>query len=240
MADIAYVNKAYGFNATAVTTVDVPVPSGLAAGHRMVCVVGSIGASPVITDPPGSTWTKLAEFAPGTSLKTAVYYRDITAAAEPASYTWTFSAAGRNFGYVTAYSGCDLAVAPSAASVRFEDTTGPNLSPALALSDRDWLVTAAAGRESPGTETAKTFSNADTSDQTRFAFYSANTGTGAKLVAGLMDSGRALTAGSAQRSISNSPVLGQVHLWSIRLAAQVETTPAPTGTAWTHMGLPIK
>ncbi len=236
---IGFVNKASVFNASATAQSVVPVPSGTTTGHRMLCVVCTISNLATITDPTGATWVKLAEFAPGSAIKSAVYYRD-AGGAEPASYTWGYSGSARNFGYCVSYSGCDLAVAPTASAAVANDTAGPASTPAVALSDGDWLVALTAGRQNPGTDDAKTWSIDDGADAERFDFYSANTGTGAKLTGAYYDSNRALTGGTYQRALTASVVLAQWHAWSVRLAAPAAAPPPPaTPGAWSHMGRPI-
>jgi hypothetical protein len=240
MVDIGFVNKAFVFNSVSGTSTVVPVPEGAAAGHRLFAFVGSIGSSPVLTPPAGSTWLPLGEHGPTSTLKTAVFYRDVTAAAEPASYTWGWSASGRNWGYCLAYSGVDLAVAPTVDKADFTDTPAatPRQAPALGLSAGDWLLTLVGGRENPGTDTAKQWTNSDTADAERLNFYSSNTGTGAKSTAAWWDSGRKLGAGSEQRTITPSVAMGQMHLWAVRLAAQAAPVAPGEGTTWSRMGFP--
>jgi hypothetical protein len=236
---IGYVNKAFVFNAAATASSIVPVPAGTTTGHRMLCFVCTMANAATITDPTGSTWAKLAEFAPGSAIKSAVYYRDATAG-EPASYTWGYSGSSRNFGYAVTYSGCDLAVAPSASATVYNDTGDPGPAPALALGAGDWLATLAAGRQNPGTDDAKEWAIDDPGDAERFDFYQATTGTGAKLTGAWWDSNRALTAGTYQRSPDPSLALAQWHAWSVRLAVPAGAPPPPaTPGAWSHMGVPI-
>jgi hypothetical protein len=235
VVDIAYVGKASVLNATSGTSTVVPVPAGVAQGHRLVAYVGSIGSSPTITDPAG--WQKIAEYAPGSTLKTAVYYRDVPAGAEPASYTWGWSASGRNFGQIVAYSGCDLTAAPVATPALVENVAaaGSVAAPSTSLVGGDWLLTLIAGRENPGTDTAKNWTKGDALDVERHDEYSTNTGTGAKLTAAFYDSNRALTTGNASRSVSTNVAMPQAHVWSVRLVSQVTSspgvTPAATGPA---------
>lgn len=241
MVDIAFVNKAYVFNSTSGNSTVVPVPSGTAAGQRMLAMVGSVASSPTITDPTGSTWVKMGEFAPGSTLKTALYYRDVTATAEPASYTWGWSGNGRNWGYMVAYANADLTTAPTFDQVVANDAAaGAGIaSPSLGLSAGDWLVTLMGGRENPGTDTAKGWTNADTSDAERLNFYSSNTGTAAKTTAAWWDSARNLASGAVQRTITPSVLMQQVHLWSVRLAAQAPpSSGGGESTSWSRMGLP--
>lgn len=236
---IAYLGKTFAFNATSGTTTSIPMPAATTAGSRLLAVVGSIGNTPTLTDPAGGTWSKVAEYAPGTTLKSAVFVRDATGGDNAATYTWTWSASGKNFGYALAYSGVDLTAPTLAQSVWTQDDDGPTDSPALALADGDWLVTAVVARENPGTSTAKTWSSDDTSDVKRYDLYTTVTLPTIQLSAALWDSGRPLAAGSADRAVQASVLMQQFHTWSIRLAAPA-AAPPPAGNPWTSFGQPIR
>jgi hypothetical protein len=242
MVDIGFVDKAYVFNTTGTASTVLPVPAGVADTHRMLAFVGSAASSPTLAPPAGGSWKLVAEHGPSSSLKTAVFYRDVTAAAEPVSYTWGWSASGRNWGYCCAYSGVDLTQAPLAEPVMYDDVpaaTGVQ-SPALSLLAGDRLVTLAAGRESPGTDEVKDWTN-PAGDAERFDFYATTTGTAVKITAGWWDSANAAAPSSARRTLTQSRAMSRVHLWSVRLAAK--DAPAggggSDGTSGLRMGLPL-
>lgn len=235
---VAYRGKSFVFNSTAGLTTVAPAPSGILAGDRLVAVVGSVASSPTITDPAGGTWAKLAEFAPGSTLKTAVYARDAVTGDASASWTWTWSASGRNFGYVVAYSGVDTTVQTLAQPVE-GSAANPCTTPAVGLDTGDWLITVAAGRQNPGTDDVKDWTIDDSSDVERFDLYSTNTGTAAKLTAALWDSGRGLDPVATDRIVQPNLTLAQYHAWSIRLAApQTGGSTGTGGNPWSYVGIP--
>lgn len=204
---IGFVNKSSTVNSSSTTTTVVSTPSGLsgAGNQRLIAFVGVIGTGNVITDPAGGTWVKLAEFAPETNFKTAVYYRNVTGS-EAGSYTWTWSVGGRNFGHIVAYSGVDLTVPPTLASVAgTADSAGPHAAPSVAVADGGWLITGVAARQSPGTAGAVTWTVSDGADSERYDVTAVNTGTGAQLPTAVYDSNRALTAAGGGGGGSSLP-----------------------------------
>lgn len=222
---------------TSGTTTVLPMPAGLVNGDRVYVLVGSIGTSPTLTDPAG--WTKVAEYAPGTTLKTALYYRDVVGG-EAASYTWTWSGSGRNMGMAVAYSGLDLTAAELGAAVGVTDTASGLATQAFSTAaDGDWAFFCAMGRENPGTANTKSWTDSDPADAERMDSSSAATVPGANITGGWWDSNRVLGNGvSVQRTITPSVSLTQFHAWGIRLAAPASAGP-PTGvTTWSYLGQP--
>lgn len=224
---------------TSGTTTVLPMPAGLVVGDRVYVLVGSIGTSPTLTDPAG--WTKVAEYAPGSTLKTALYYHDVVGG-EAASYTWTWSGSGRNMGMAVAYSGLDLTAAELGSAVGVTDSgAGLATSAFSAAQDGDWAFFCSMGRENPGTAATKSWTESDAVDVERIDSSTTVGTAGANLTGGWWDSNRALGIGtSVQRTITPSLSLTQFHAWGIRLAA-----PAPTGggpptgvTTWSYLGQP--
>jgi len=82
------------------TYVVVPVPANKADGDCFIAVVYHQLSGATLTGPPAG-WTEIYH-AVGTGTRPHyVFYKKITnAAAEPASYTWTFSGLGRNCGNI--------------------------------------------------------------------------------------------------------------------------------------------
>lgn len=239
---IGYRGKALILNSSATNNTPLPMPAAAVAGDRLVAVVGTILPTSVITPPDG--WTLISQYAPTTNMRTAVYTRTATAGDANTTYTWGWSGSARNFGYCTAYSGVDATVATSAqATYAQQDAPAPILAPALGVADGDWLVTVAVGRENPGTDAAKSWTNGDPADVERFDLYSTNASPAIKLSAALWDSGRPLSGGSAQRTVTPDPLMALAHVWSIRLAAPEGSTappPAPVGDPWTYFGMPLR
>lgn len=234
---IGYRGKSVTNTGVSGNTLTVPVPTGTLSGDRMYCVVGSMGGSPAITDPAG--WQKLAEYAPGTTLKSAIYQRNATGS-EPASYTWTFSSNGRMLGMCVAYSGVDLTATTIGGGVGADDPTAPTQAYSVAVQNGDWVLVAAVGRESPGTDDPKTLAISDPADVERYDVYSSNTGTGADVTGGWWDTGRPLTAQTVSRTVTPAGApLGHLHLWTLRIAAPVTNTdPQPNTATWSYMGIP--
>jgi hypothetical protein len=223
---------------TAGTSTVVPMPAGLVVGDRVYVAIGSIATTPTITDPAG--WTKLSEYAPGSTLKSALYYRDVVGG-EAGTYTWTWSASGRNLGMAVAYSGLDLAATPLGGSIGVTDSAAGLQTPAFATAQAgDWGFFFSMGRENPGTAAAKTWTINDAADEERIDTSSTVGTAGANLTGGWWDSGRELGAGTTvQRTITPSVTLTQFHAWAMRLAAPASTGGPPAGVqTWSYVGQP--
>lgn len=235
---IAYVGKAFVLNSTSGLNAAVPMPSAAAAGHKLYCLVGSVGANAgTVTDPAG--WAKVLELTTGSSLRGGLYSRTAVAGDGAATFTWTFPSAGRNFGYAVAYSGADTAASDLVNAVGSIDSgTGPWTSPSLAVADGDWLITAGIGRENPGTSAAKNWTCSDSSDVERFD-NTTDSAPSINISASLFDSGRALTGGTVSRALTETgAALSQSQVWAIRVPALVTQTTG--GNPWTAMGIPIR
>lgn len=230
--------KSYVLNSTSGLTTVVAPPSGVVNGDRIYAVIASVNGTATITDPAG--WTKVAEYVPGSTMKSAIYYHDVGATAEPATYTWTWSAAGRNLGYMIAYGDVDKTASPLAQPILAEDLTAMT-TPAIVVGSGDHLVTFAIGRENPGTDAVKTWTNADPLDPKEYDLYSGNTGTSARITGAMWHSNRGLAAGSVQRSLTVSPQLGQAHAWSVQIPATSGGSGPVSGTnPWSGAGIPLR
>ncbi len=200
---IAFVNKSSTVNSSSTTSTAVTLPASVVNTVRMVAVVGCIGTGNNVAGPAG--WTKLAEFAPETNFKTAVYYRDATGS-ESGTATWTWSVGGRNFGHIVAYSGASLLLPPTVqAAAGTPDSVGPHSSATVQISDQGWSITAVAARQSPGTAGAVTWTSSDGSDNERYDVTATNTGTGAQLPTALYDSNRALAGSGNAGGVGGLP-----------------------------------
>ncbi|MER5608329.1 hypothetical protein AB0F93_00035 [Micromonospora tulbaghiae] len=238
---IAYRGKGLILNTSATDNTPLPMPAGTAEGDRLVAVVGTILPTSTITPPAG--WQLVSQYAPTNNMRTAVYTRTATATDKDTTYTWGWSGFARNFGYCLAYSGVDASVATSAqATYAQQSQAAPIATPALGLASGDWLLTFAVGRENPGTDTPKQWTNSDGQDVERFDLFTANASPQIKLSAALWDSGRPLPGGSAQRTLTPAPVMALAHVWSVRLAApEGDTVPPPAaGDPWTYFGMPLR
>lgn len=219
---IGFVNKTSTVNSTSVTTCVISTPAGIAVGDILIAVVSAVGTSSAVTGPAG--WTKLAEFNPTTSFKSALYYRNVTGT-EAGSYSWTWSVSGRNVGQIVAYSGADLTSPPVyAVGAGTDDSVGPHSAPAVSVVNGGWLITAAHGRQSPGTAGALTWTIDDSSDNERYDQTATNTGTGAQLPTAFYDSNRALIAGGGATSGAAPPVAKYNALFSARGSMRVGIT----------------
>lgn len=236
---IAYVGKAFVLNSTSGVTTAVPMPSATVAGNKLYCLVGSVGATAgSLTAPAG--WTPVMELLTGTNLRGSLFSRTAVAGDGSATFTWTFPASGRNFGYSLAYSGVDTAAADLADSVaNSAPGAGPWAAPSLSVADGDWLITAGIARENPGTSTGKNWTDSDTSDVERFD-NTTDSAPSINISAALFDSNRALTAGASARTLTEATaVLERLQIWSIRVPALV-TAPPASGNPWTSMGIPMR
>jgi hypothetical protein len=87
--------------------ISIATPSPIAAGDVLLGqITFSGGSSTSITAPSG--WTLIDRQDNGTAVSQAIYYK-VATSSEPASYTWTLSAAGRFAGGITAFRGADIA-----------------------------------------------------------------------------------------------------------------------------------
>lgn len=237
---VGYRNRSVGNTSQSGGSTVLPMPVGLKSGDRMYALLGSLAATPTITEPAG--WTKVSEYQTGTTLKTALFYRDITAAAEPASYTWTWSSNGRTMALGVSYYGLDLAAAALGGTQSVTDSSSAPQTFAFATpQDGDWALFGAMAKESPGTDNVKSWTDSDSLDVKRHDNYGTNTGTGPRITGAWWDTGRGLPASTVQRTLTPSVPLTHQHAWGLRLAAPAGSgdPPPPSGvTTWSYIGQP--
>lgn len=236
---VSYRNGA-GVNTGVVSTSTViPVPSGTVNGDRMYALVASIASTPTVTGPAG--WVKFDEHMIGANTKSAVYYRDVGVTAEPANYTWSWSAAGRSIGLIVSYSGVDTGVPQIGGVVSANSSVDPLPLYTWATSDvYSWAVFLAVGREDPGTDLTKDWRTNEVFDVERFDTYSPNTGVGTDITAAWFDSGRLLPAGPVTRQlITPNSNLSPIHGWALHLAG-LPPVVGMGGNPMTALGIPIR
>jgi hypothetical protein len=222
-------------NSTSTLTTVVSPPTGYSAGDLLLALVVSVASSPVST-PPNADWKLVASFQPGTTL-TSYLYRKIAVAGEPAG-TWAWTSSGRNVGLVMAYSGVGADVAITTDQVWTHDVpAGPIAAPALGANPGGWLITAAVGRENPGTATAKDWAIATATDVQRLDVATAGAAADIKVSGAWFDSNAAVVADSTARSVTVTPVLQQSHVWSILLTAPTAPEDVLGGNPWTSFGI---
>lgn len=93
---------ATGSTAIADNHVTVPVPAGVQLGDLMIAQVGVRGGSALNLVAPAG-WSLIRRDNAGNTVAHAVYARFVTAAAEPASYTWNFNAGNNAAAGIAAY-----------------------------------------------------------------------------------------------------------------------------------------
>lgn len=236
---VGYVGKAFVMNTVAGTACAVPMPSTVAAGQKLYVLVGSIGSASGTITAPSTAWAKVLDETTGTSLRTVLYAKTAVLADAGATYTWTFPNSGRNFGYSQAYSGVDTAAANLAQAVSITDEgNGPWTTPALALADGDWLMTAAVGRQSPGVAGARDWTMT-AADVARFDLYT-DVAPSILLSAALWDTGAPVSSGSVNRTINSNVNYTQTALWSMRIPmlADASSGGSSENNPWSHMGIP--
>jgi hypothetical protein len=196
---MSYVSGAAVAPGTATNLSTVTLPAGLVAGQRVYVAISNGGANPnAITDPATATWIKADEYAPTGSFKSALYYIDVTAgnaaALSSSTHTWTWAVSARTTTAYLIYAGVDQTRAPlfARASATADSAAATNV-PSLSVPAYDWEGFLALGRQSPGTDPAKSWAiSGYTSDVERFDVYATNTGTGQKLsIAGYDTAGAA-------------------------------------------------
>jgi hypothetical protein len=138
-ASIAYVSSSVSALASsAVGSVTITAPAGLASGDLMLAFVAQNTASlpPVSAAPAG--WTTVLERDDGGSIGGSVYYRIATSAdlAGTTSYTWTFSGSARSGGLILAFSGVaassSIVTSASQANAGSGYYTAPSVTPGVA------------------------------------------------------------------------------------------------------------
>lgn len=217
------------FNDASSGTIDVPKPATLADGAFMVAFLGSI-VQTTITPPAG--WTLEQTQDAGANTRAWTYSRQVSstpgsAAAEPATYTWTLGVNTKNHGVILAHSGVDSATPISAKAGGTSAAGTSHASPSVAVTENGWLLTHAAARHAT-TGVATTWTTSDGLDAERADHGST---AGAQDISGAVyDSNRALAAGSYSRTLTSSQTESQIALQSIALqVASTSPTGAPTG-----------
>jgi PKD repeat protein len=107
---------------TSVTAVTIPEPTGVATGDVLVANINANNAPTVATVPSGWTQT-LAPVADGTVTTVFSYYHVVTGT-EPASWTFTLSAAQKWSAGITAFRGVDTTTVWDTAAATQVSTTG--------------------------------------------------------------------------------------------------------------------
>jgi uncharacterized repeat protein (TIGR01451 family) len=126
-AIITYVSSASARGNT-VATLAVTKPAGVLVTDLMVAgVVINGGAAPTITAPAG--WTLLQRTS-ATGISQAVYYKFATTA-EPATYTWTFSANQRVVVGITAFEGVDIGSPVNASAAQANAASTSAIAPSV-------------------------------------------------------------------------------------------------------------
>lgn len=185
---MSYVTGAAVTGGTATNLSAVTLPAGLLAGDRVYVAISNGAANPdAITDPTTATWIKADEWAPDGTFKSALYYIDVTAgnatALSGSTHTWTWATSARTTTTYLVYRGVDQTRPPLVAKVSATlDSAAATNVPALSVPAYDWEGFLTLARQSPGTDTAKSWAiSGYTSDVERLDQYATNTGTGQKL-----------------------------------------------------------
>jgi hypothetical protein len=191
----------------------VTKPAGTAAGHVLVAIVAAIGASVTFTPPSG--WTLIGSETTNTNINLSAYVK-VAGGSEPSNYTWTPSIGVKGFATISAYDGVDT-TNPIDSAASNTVTSSATVAPADTIAGTGcWLITAAVGRHNFAA--ARTWSTSDGSDSSRYSHGSA-TGSGFDYTGGVFDSNRALTSGSASRTLTTSTSTeNAASWWAIALA----------------------
>lgn len=226
-----------------VNNIALDVPPGSVTGDMMYAFLGNIAFAPTtVTTPAG--WTKVGEWNnPGTDNTTSYLFAKPAGASEPATYTWTFGHNGKSLGAIGTYTGVDLTAQHRSLVAGWVDGSAPYPSPTVELSTGDWLVTWAYGRQSPATTATKSWVNSTAADAERADEFTDETSS-RHCTHAYYDSNGGLPAGNYSRSVTPTPVLQQVHLWSLRIPAAASQggggDPPPTSGTWSAVGIPIR
>lgn len=182
-------------SASAVLTSETTIPAEVADADtdnpiRVYALVGSGATTALpVTPPAGAGWTLLRSYQPTSNYTELLYYRDITDGGEAGdTVTWTWANTSRTWIALLAYDEVDTGRAPQFDVLPYTTyRAGPFAAPSLSVPPGDWLMTLASGRESPGTDTAKSWTTNITTDVERVDMTSTNSGSGQKYVVGAWD-----------------------------------------------------
>ena len=146
---IALRSVATGSTSAASSLVTIPVPAGVVANDVMIAqVTVRGGAATTLTAPAGWSLVRRDNDGGG-QIADGIYVHIVTAASEPASYTWNFSAGNDAAGGIAAYSGVNTAapidVSGGQANASSTSMTAPSITiPAGHNADRLLAVFATA------------------------------------------------------------------------------------------------
>jgi hypothetical protein len=186
----------------------VPKPTGTAAGDVLIAIVGAIGASVTLADTTGG-WTLIGSETTNSNINLSAYYR-VAGGSEPSTYTFTPSAGVKGFGCIVGLIGADTTT-PIDSSAHSTVTSSATVPPADTISGTGcWLLTAAIGRHNFAA--ARTWSDSDGSDASRYN-HGSSSGSGFDFTGGVFDSNRALTSGSATRTLTTSSSTENAASW---------------------------
>lgn len=196
-----FVNGNASTPGTATADSTITLPAGLVAGQRAYALISSGATNPTTFTAQPAGWIKLDQYSPSGVGSSALWYIDITSAnassLSGAAQTWTWSASSRTTAAWLLYGDVDQTRAPAfARTAAPADSSAAITVPGVSVPAGDWELVMVAGRQSPGTDGAKSWSSAGaTSDAERYDVYATNTGTGQKLTVAGYD-----TAGPADQS----------------------------------------
>ena len=188
----------------------VPKPTGTASGDVLIAIVGAIGSSVTFSDTTGG-WTLIGSETTNSNINLSAYWR-VAGGSEPSTYTFTPSAGVKGFGCIVAYTGADT-TNPIDSSAHNTVTSSATVTPADTISSSNcWLLVAAIGRHTAAGAGARTWSDSDGSDASRYS-HGTNAGSGFDFTGGVFDSNRALTSGSASRTLTTSTSTENAASW---------------------------
>ncbi|MDQ7843058.1 MAG: pilus assembly PilX N-terminal domain-containing protein [Armatimonadota bacterium] len=140
------------------TTLTIARPAGLAADDVMIAAIAVVGGSTTGITPPAG-WTLVPGGANpidnGTTLRLAVYYK-VAGTAEPANYTWTFSASRKASGGIQAYRNVDPAAPIDVALGQATPSGTTHSTPAVTTSVDGTMLVASFAAAAGGTWTPQT------------------------------------------------------------------------------------
>ncbi len=136
---IALRSVTYGSNhSESVNTISLAKPAGVVAGDVLLASIDTRGSS-TVSAPAG--WTLVQMHINGTSLRKSTYVK-AAGAAEPASYTWTFSANRLAAGAIHAYTGVDPASPVNASGGQIVASSTTVTAPSITTTVADTMLVA--------------------------------------------------------------------------------------------------
>ena len=212
--------------ASGATSLLINNPGSVLAGHVLVAQLAFKGGSATvgsITPPTGWTLVDASSSSGADRVTQAVYWK-LAGAAEPASYTWSWSNSVRAEGGIAAFGNVDVLNPVDSWGVRANNNTATITLPTITFNSTNVMLVAALTSSQTTTHTTPT---GGMNEQ-----YDSSTGAGPNgVTASLATLAQVTTATSGARTASSGQAVDNIaHLLALRAAGAALTINVPAGT----------